>query len=249
MLGDEPVWAQQRMTEIEFATLFKKAAERFRSIVPDLVVDMVTDFGCDPDATFFGATSLTTTTGHGFMAHGIGVPQHPHRDTWYAASPSQLNWWVPLYELDSGTPLAFHPQYWDHPVKNNSEDFDYQEWYEAIESDQSFAATSPFAQPRSLDPIELTPDIRIACAAGGVVLSSVAHLSSTLPNESLQTHFSISFQTVNQDDLETGFGAANLDAAPQGTLLSSFVRCSDLSPVPGELIRRDLARRGERCFH
>jgi hypothetical protein len=249
LFGDEPEWAQQRMSETRFAALFETAAQRFRSVVTEVAGSLVADMGCDPAATFFGAPSLTTTTGHGFLAHGLAVRQHPHRDTWYAASPSQLNWWVPLYDLDANSSLAFHPQYWDLPVKNNSGDFDYEEWCDAISTNQTFVAAEPFAQPRSLDPIELTPDIRIACGAGGVVLSSVAQLRSTVPNETLQTHFTVNFQTVNEADLESGAGADNLDASPRGSYLSTFVRCSDLSPIPGELVRRDLARRSVHCLN
>jgi hypothetical protein len=249
MLGEEPGWAQQRMSETEFAALFETAAQTFRRIVPKLASAMVADLGCDPGATFFGAPSLSTTTGHGFIAHGLGVPQHPHRETWYAASPSQLNWWIPLYDLDASSSLAFHPRYWDLPVRNNSGDFDFEEWCDPMRTYQTPVSAGPLEQPRSLDPIELTPDIRVACAAGGVLLSSVAQLSSTVPNETLQTHFAVSFQTVNEADLESGSGAVNIDASPRGTLLSSFVRCSDLSPIPRELVRREMARRSEHCLN
>lgn len=243
MLGDEPVSAQQRLSEAEFAVLFKAAAQRFSRIVPELVGAIVTDFGCDPTMTFFGTPSLAATTGQGFIAHGLGIPQHPHRDTWYAASPCQLNWWIPLYGLDASSSFAFHPRYWDLPIRNSSPDFDFEEWREAVRTDQGLVPARPLAQPRPLDRIELTPDIRISCAAGGVILSSVAQLYSTVPNETLKTHFSIHFQTVSQADLESGTGASNLDAKPQGTSLSTFLRCSDLTPIPDELIGRELERR------
>jgi hypothetical protein len=243
MLGPDPIWAQQRMSETEFAVLFKAAARSFGHIVTDLASTIVTDFGCDPAATFIGSPSLAATTGRGFIAHGLGVPQHPHRDTWYAASPCQLNWWVPLYDLDASSTFAFHPLYWDMPILNSSSDFDYEEWYDANRTGQSLVMTEPFAQPRPLDPIDLTPEIRISCPAGGVILSSVAQLYSTVPNETLKTHFSVHFQTVSEADLETGTGASNLDAEAQGTSLSSFVRCSDLSSIPEELVLRELERR------
>jgi hypothetical protein len=249
VFGQEPVWAQQRMSEAEFATRFERAAKVFRAIAPELAGAMVTGLGCDPNATYFGVPSLTTTTGHGFIAHGLGFPQHPHRGTWYSASPSLVNWWVPLYDIDANPSLAFHPRYWDEPVKNNSGDFDFEEWSAAVLTNPNSVACEPFAQPRSLDPIELTPDIRIACAAGGVVLSSVAQLCSTVPNETLQTHFALNFQTVHEADLRSGSGAANLDASPRGTSLSSFVRCSDLSPIPKEIVLRELAHRSEHCFN
>jgi hypothetical protein len=156
---------------------------------------------------------------------------------------------VPLYDIDANPSLAFHPRYWDRPVKNNSRDFDFEEWRAAVLTNPNSTAGEPFAQPRSIDPIELTPEIRIACAAGGVVLSSVAQLCSTVPNETLQTHFAVNFQTVHEADLESGSGAANIDASPQGTSLFSFVQCGDLSPIPEELVRRELWHRAEHCFN
>jgi hypothetical protein len=246
IFGQEPVWAQQRMSEEEFASRFERAATNLRHLAPELAGAAATDLGCDPNATYFKPPSLTTTTGHGFIAHGLGVPQHPHRDTWYSASMSQLNWWVPLYDIDAKPSLAFHPQYWDRAVKNTSKDFDFEEWREAVLAEPNLRADEPSAQPRSIDPIELTPDIRIACAPGGVVLSSAAQLCSTIPNETLQTHFAVKFQTVHEADLTSGAGADNLDASPRGTLLPSFVRCSDLSPIPMELVQREMAHRTER---
>ncbi len=243
MLGAEPIWAQQRMTEAEFAILFKAASRNFGHIVEGLASVIVADLGCDPTTTFVGLPSLVAMTGFGFIAHGLGMYQHPHRDTWYAASPCQLNWWVPLYGLDAGASLAFHPQYWDLPVQNSSKEFDFDEWFAANRTTQDFVAREPFAQPRPLDPIDLTPEIRISCPPGGIIISSVAQLYSAVPNESLKTHFSVQFQTVSEADLEFGRGASNLDAEPKGTSLSSFVRCSDLSPIPRELVESDLRRR------
>ena len=246
LLGADPGWAQRRMSETEFAVLFRAATRGVRHVLPEHAAAVVTDLGCDPATTYMGPPTLAVTTGSGFIAHGLGTPQHPHRDTWYAASPSQLNWWVPLYDIDASGSFAFHPLYFDLPVQNSSSGFDYEEWLDARRSGRSYSQPDPLTQPRPLDPIELAPEIRISCPAGGVILSSVAHLYSTVPNETLKTHFNVHFQTVSEADLETGAGALNLDAEPQGSSLSGFVRCSDFGPIPDELVRRDLELRHRR---
>lgn len=243
VLGPDPVWAQQRMGEAEFASLFVDAARSLAAIVPELASAIVADFDCDPERTFVGGSTLSASTGLGFLAHGLGVPQHPHRDTWYAASACQLNWWIPLYDLDASASFAFHPRYWDLPIHNNSRNFHYDEWRQAMEVDPVVSVEERLSHPRPLDPIELRPDIRISAPAGGVIISSVAQLYSTVPNETSKTSFSVLFQTVSETDLEVGAGPSNLDAHPQGTSLASFVRCSDLSPIPQELIDRELDRR------
>jgi hypothetical protein len=245
MLGANPHWAQQRMSETEFSVLFQGAERNFnrRPAALELVSQVVVALHGNAETTYISPPSLTAVTGHGFLPHGLGDAQHPHRDTWFAAPRCQVNWWIPLYDLDTSSTIAFHPRYWDWPVPNSSSDFDYDKWQSDGGRRSPTARLDPFAQPRPLDTIVLTPDLRIACPAGGVVLSSVAQLRSTVPNDSLITHFSAHFQTVSQADLISGAGPSNLDAEARGSSLSTFVRCSDLAPISPELVQRELALR------
>jgi hypothetical protein len=246
MLGTNPQWAQQRLSETEFSVLFNGAERNFshRHMTMELVSRVAVDLGCDPETTFISRPSITAITGHGFLSHGLGVPQHPHRDTWFAAPPCQVNWLLPLYDLDTSSSIAFHPRYWNWPIPNSSGNFNYEEWQEATNRQRSSGVgMDPLSQPRPLDTIVLTPDLRIACPAGGVVLSSVAQFRSTVPNDSLITYFTAHFQTVNRADLLTGSGPSNVDARATGTSLSTFVRCDDFTPIPDELVRRELEGR------
>jgi hypothetical protein len=246
MLGANPQWAQQRLSESEFSVLFSGAERNFshRQSAIELVSQLATDLGCDPSTTYVSRPSISAITGHGFLPHGLGGPQHPHRDTWFAASPCQVNWWLPLYDVDTSSAIAFHPRYWESPIPNSSVDFNYERWQEeASRSRVPGQAIDPMSQPRPLDTIVLTPDLRIGCPAGGVILSSVAQLRSTVPNDSLITYFSAHFQTVSQADLLRGSGPFNVDARASGTSLATFVRCDDFSPVPPELVQRELERR------
>ena len=42
--------------------------------------------------------------------------------------PCQINWWLPIYEIESDNAMAFHPRYWTQPVKNSSSDYNYYIW-------------------------------------------------------------------------------------------------------------------------
>jgi hypothetical protein len=243
VFGPQPVQAQQRLSEATFSSLFVEAASQLADIVPELASAVVVDFDCDPESTFVGGATLSASTGLGFLAHGLGIPRHPHRDTWYAAAACQLNWWIPLFDLDSSASFAFHPSYWDMPVHNNSGEFRYDDWVDSMRQITAMPTEERLSHPRPLEPIDLHPEIRICCPAGGVIISSVAQLYSAVPNETSKTHFSVHFQSVSERDLEAGRGAANLDANPHGTSLSSFVRCSDLAPIPRELVSLHLERR------
>jgi hypothetical protein len=241
--GPDPALAQQRMSESAFAEHFDAAARGLNLVVLEMASAIVADFGGDRATTFVGSPTLVATTGHGFLAQGLGSVQHPHRDTWYAASPCQVNWWIPLYDSDASASFAFHVQHWNSPVRNTSSEFRFARWYEEHQMGRSVTWRDTFADPRPVDPIELSPELRIACQAGGTILSSVSQLYSVVPNETLKTHFSVQFRTVSEGDLVAGFGAADPDAAVQETSLASFVRCSDLTPIPPLLIERELSQR------
>ena len=51
-----------------------------------------------------------------------------HRDTWYAHSGSTINVWIPLHDVTKEETFVFYPYYFDKPVPNNSDIFDYNEW-------------------------------------------------------------------------------------------------------------------------
>jgi hypothetical protein len=244
MLGVEPFWAQQRMSEIEFKSLFEGAIRNLsrRRFAMQLVADVIVDLGCDPKTTYASLPTLVAVTGQNFLVSGIGGPRHPHRDTWYAASPSQIHWWISLYSDDEASSLAFHPAYWDRPVANNSAEFDYARWANprlyvdgALDVDLS--------EPRPLEAIDLDPEIRIGAPTGGLCMFSAAQLYSVVPNDSLRTRFAVHFHTVSEVDILRGSGAQNLDARPQGSVLSSFLRCDDFSPVPDRLLEFEARRR------
>ncbi len=251
-LGDEPHLTQQRVSEPEFAALFAAAARNFaqRTDVLEEICELISDLGCDARTTFVGRRSLIANTGQGFLPYGLGAPRHPHRDTWWGASPCQVSWWIPLYDLATSASLAFHPLYWDAPIVNNSAGFDLEAVRHGPPDEVEPSVEEFLTQPRALEEIVLSPDIRIACSAGSVIVSSVAQLHSMVPNPSLGTRFFAHFQTVDRADLISGAGASNLDAEAAGTLLRDFERCDDSSPIPSELVEDELewrrrSRRGQ----
>ena len=213
MLGAEPTWAQQRMSEAEFSVLFRGAVRDFarRRFHLVLAAAAVTELGCDPATTYVSPPELAAFTGQDFLREGVGMPRHPHRDTWYAASPSQLHWWVSLYQPDDSSTLAFHPTYWEWPITNSSAEFDFDTWRNSNEMDDA-QPTAP-GEPRALEAVDLAPEIRIAAPAGSLVMFSSAQLYSIVPNDSLRTYFAAHFHTINAEDLRGGAGAANVDAA------------------------------------
>jgi hypothetical protein len=71
---------------------------------------------------------MRSATSGGYLTTGIAFAWHAHRDTWYSAPACQINWWVPIYDIESENAMAFHPRYWTQPVKNSSCDYNYYKW-------------------------------------------------------------------------------------------------------------------------
>ena len=69
--------------------------------------------GCDLDDTYFDVPRMRTATHGGYLTAGIAYAFHPHRDTWYSAPFSQINWWIPMYEIEPDNSMAFHLRYWN----------------------------------------------------------------------------------------------------------------------------------------
>jgi ectoine hydroxylase-related dioxygenase (phytanoyl-CoA dioxygenase family) len=174
---------------------------------------------------------------HGdYLTAGLAYAFHPHRDTWFSAPPCQVNWWIPVYDIRPDNTMAFHPKYWDHPVRNSSRDYNYYRWNKESRGEAAKQIkTDTRKQPQAEEPMELEPQIRLVCEAGGIILFSGACMHSTVPNTSGQTRFSIDFRTVHIDDVVERRGAPNIDSACTGTTLRDFLRGSDQVRLPEEI--------------
>jgi hypothetical protein len=199
---------------------------------------VLVELGCDPEQTYVDVPRLRGVTSHGYLTSGVGYAHHPHRDTWYSAPMAQLNWWLPVYPFESESSMAFHPRYWAEGVANGSASFDYYEWNAVGRKDASKHIKSDTRkQPKAEQVVELDPQVRVVSDVGGALVFSAAQLHSTVPNTSGKARFSIDFRTVNLADLRAGRAAPNVDSRPTGTSLRDFVRCSDLAPMPEDVVR------------
>jgi len=202
-----------------------------------LIQGILEEFGCELTKTYFDVPRLRTATSDGYLTSGIAYAFHPHRDTWYSAPFSQLNWWLPVYEIQSENSLAFHPRYWTQPLRNGSSRYNYHKWNEDSRKNAAkHIKTDTRDQPRPEEPVELYPQTRLVCKPGGVILFSGSQLHSTVPNTSGCARFSIDFRTVHLDDVLAKKGAPNIDSECTGTTLGDFLRGTDLACIPNELI-------------
>jgi hypothetical protein len=236
--GLDPLRAQHHLKVEDFYEVVAKLKPAFihhpRS--KDLIRKLVTDFGCDLDTTYIDVPRLRIGTSHGYLTSGVAYAHHPHRDTWYSAPASQINWWLPVYEFVSESSMAFHCRYFDRAVANTSNEFNYYDWNTNGRANASKHVTSDTRnQPKATEPIKLDPQIRLVFPVGGVLQFSAQQMHSTVPNTSGLTRWSIDFRTVDINDVRAKRGARTPDARCTGTSLRDFVRASDLERMPEEI--------------
>ena len=199
---------------------------------------VVAEYGCDLEQTYIDVPRLRMVTSDGYLTSGVGYAHHPHRDTWYSAPMMQINWWVPIYDIETEMSMAFHPEYFDKAVKNGSDGFNYYEWNTVGRKDASkHIGSDTRKQPKPEEPIKLDPQLRLVLPAGAVVLFSAAHLHSTVPNTSGLSRYSIDFRTVNYGDVVEKRGAKNVDSSSHGTSLRDFMKGTDLTRMPETVVK------------
>ncbi len=239
--GDrDPELAQHEMAVEEYAALLADLKPKFIHH-PEAKTNIrliLRDLGCDLADTYFDVPRMRTATSENYLTSGIAYAFHPHRDTWYSAPFTQINWWLPIFEVQPANAMAFHPRYWSQPVRNGSREYNYDEWNRTsrVEAAKHIKEDTR-KQPKAEEPLELDPQLRLLPPVGGMLLFSGAQMHSTVPNDSGRTRFSIDFRTVHYGDVTAARGAPNIDSECTGTSLGDFLRATDLKHVPEELCR------------
>lgn len=234
----DPRDAQHHLPIEEYAAILADLKPRFihHPQSKKHIQGILSEFGCDLEKTYFDVPRMRSSTAQGYLTTGIAFAFHPHRDTWYSAPLCQVNWWFPIYDYVSENGVAFHPEYWDIPVPNSSEHYNYQEWVKSSRFNaHKHLKIDTREQPKPTEPVDLFSQIRPITPVGGLVIFSAAHLHSSVPNTTTLTRFSMDFRTVNIDDVVGGNGAPNIDSACTGTTMADYLRGSDLSHMPESL--------------
>jgi len=234
----DPETAQYHLPVEKYAEILGKLKPTFihHPETKNYVRNVLAGWGCDLEKTYYEVPKLRSSTSDGYLTTGIAYAWHAHRDTWTAALPSQINWWIPVYELHADNAMSFFPQYWDRPVKNSSSGYNYFLWNQQHRGDHvtKYLKEDPRPVPRPQEEIQTSPEIRLICPVGGVVLFSAAHLHASVPNTSGRTRFSFDFRTVQLDDIAAKHGAPNIDSECKGHMLRDYIRPTDLKHVPEE---------------
>ncbi len=185
------------------------------------------------DTTYFDLMRLRSITSY---AHRIPEAKPAfaiHRDTWYANPEYQINWWIPLFDVSKEDTFSFYPDYFAKPVKNNSNEFDYESW-NRMGGFQSSQENKDRIFPELNEKIKYDDAIKIPCNAGDLLLFSASHLHGTSPNLTNKTRFSLDFRTIDIEDKHRNF-APNVDNQSKGTILKDMFSVKSLEKFDNKL--------------
>jgi hypothetical protein len=203
----------------------------------ELIQSVLAERGCELEKTYFDVPRLRTAFPSDYLSSGIAYAFHPHRDTWYSAPFSQVNWWLPIYDFCPENSMAFHTRYWDETVPNNSNTYNYYEWNRKNRQNAAqHVKADTRVQPRPQVPLEPGPQLCVVANVGSVMLFSAAQLHSTVPNTCGITRHSIDFRTVNLNDVWNKCGAPNIDSAATGTTMRDYIRATDFTRLPEKAV-------------
>jgi len=237
--GNDPEKAQYNMSVQEFVDIAGALKTEFTNAAKtkELIKEILLEFKADVNKTYFDVPRLRIVTSDNFLSSGVGYAYKAHRDTWYSSPSSQVNWWMPVYDLQHANTMSMYPGYWDKPLKNSSEIFDYQNWC----NEGRKMATSVIGQdmrkhPLPTEAVEETTETRFVMASGEMLIFSAAQVHATAPNTSGKTRFSMDFRTLHLDDLQQSRGAKNIDNKSTGTTLGDFLSIKDFTKINEEII-------------
>ena len=238
--GDlDPRSAQHEMPAPDFAAILNALKPAFihHPTSKECIREILRDFGCDVGKTYFDVPRMRSSTSDDYLTTGIAYAFHPHRDTWYSAPMMQLNWWLPIYDVQPRNVMAFHPRYFGEPVANGSADYNYYEWNRTSRREAAkHVGTDTRKQPKPEEAVELDPQIRVIPPVGGLMLFSGAQFHSSVPNDSGVTRYSIDFRTVQLNDVRAHAGAPNVDSQCTGTTMRDYLRATDLERIPEAIV-------------
>jgi hypothetical protein len=238
--GDlDPERAQFAMDVDEFVSRVAPLKAEFTNgqRTKELCQQFATELGVDPERTYFDIPRLRVIPAENYLTAGVSYNYKAHRDMWYGHPQQLVNYWVPVFPVIGENVMSMFTDYFDKPVKNGSNAYDYDEWVaNHRHAAAQKTATDDRPHPLPLEEIDSRGEIRIAGSAGDVMMFSSNHLHASAPNVSGVTRFSYDLRTINIDDVRNGRGPRNVDSGATGTTLGDFLRVSDLEPLRADAL-------------
>ncbi len=236
----DPRTIHQHLSPEEVAGILSKVKPAFihHPECKRLISLIMKDHAIDEEKLYFDVPRMRSAYPSHFLSSGIAYAFHPHRDTWYSAPMCQINWWLPIYPLHPDNAMGFYPNYFDTPVANNSEIYNYYEWNTKNRASAAQHVRSDTReQPKPQQDLNAN-SLRYLPPPGGLILFSGSQLHETVPNTTDMARYSIDFRTVHLDDVVNFHGAKNIDSRATGTTMRDYISAADHTRLlPEEVVR------------
>lgn len=221
-LADDPERVHERMPE----DAVNAAAEALRREVGDdagvaaALNEALAAVGVEVERTFGDGLKQRVQMASSRSGARMVSPLGAHRDTWGSNLMAQTNWWAPVYPVTPERTLAVFPAWFDRPVANDSDGWDFRELLRRLKH-QGPDPDYPLL-PLAGDPPARAEALPISIEPGDLLCFSGAQLHASVPNTTERTRLSWELRTVNADDVAAGRGAVNVDGNPVRTTYQLF---------------------------
>ncbi|MBP7283382.1 MAG: phytanoyl-CoA dioxygenase family protein [Leptospiraceae bacterium] len=212
---------EHQVSKDEFYKILSTLKKTFSNLqtAKIFIKDILNELNFPIKNTYFDLLRLRNITSYMHLVEDAKPAFAIHRDTWYANPETQINWWIPLFDVNAYDTFAFYPKYFTKAVKNNSHEFNYDIWNNTG-GFQSSLENRTRIFPELKEKIDFTDELKISCHAGDLLVFSAAHLHGTRPNTTGQTRFSLDFRTVEIDDI---LGAPSVDNFSKGSIFKDMI--------------------------
>ncbi len=212
--------------QLPIGDLLRRLTTARRRLAADPVVlracaDLLDHHGLDPGAHVADDLRLRAVLSGGHE-HPDAAPVYvAHRDTWYANPRCQLNWWIPLHDVDPADAFDLYPTAFRRTISNDSAAFDYQRFISRA-GWQAEGPTPGITYPGTTQGVAGLAPVSAAARRGEVVVFSAAHLHQTREHAEGQTRFSVDLRTAHLADHAAGRGAPDPDNASTGAAVEDY---------------------------
>ncbi len=232
--GIDPVTAQQYLAPDVFLNKMGKVQTIFRqSQEPkDLFFAVLEACGMDLSQAFYDHFPLRVVPyGNNHNgAHRAAIGHH--RDTWGSNIHSQMNWWAPIYSLETERTIAIYPAYWDKAVANNTATWRFENYLQARKRVSSERKSAYPSAPSPTETIDENQVVKVLLNPGDILNFSSAHLHASVPNTTQAARFSVEMRTIHQTDLNAHRSAPNVDNASKEPMYQWFKGIENKQTLP-----------------
>lgn len=231
--GLEPITAQNHLCKETFLQRTGLAQTKFRTCdqPKQFFFKALAQCGVNLDEVFYDHFPMRIVpfdSKHN-GAHRAAIGHH--RDTWGSNIQCQQNWWAPIYPLEAERTIAFYPDYWQKPIANTTDSWNFSDFLAQRNKTQIERQVNYPSAPQPSESVDETGVVKVVIEPGDVLNFSSAHLHASVANSTAATRFSVEMRTVHKDDLNKKREAPNVDNHAQEPMYQWFRSILSKSPL------------------